>query len=88
MPNALLKDNKSETMLTTRQEKIKHNKLENVRETLNKINENLNNVLCVTRFNDETYREYQNFKYTGMFKKYEYIRKCTRECTRKYLQCL
>lgn len=61
MPNALLKDNKSETMLTTRQEKIKHNKLENVRETLNKINENLNHVLCVTRFNDETYREYQNF---------------------------
>lgn len=47
--------------MTNRQQKQKENKIENVNEKLSKINENLNNVLYVTRFNDETFREYRNF---------------------------
>lgn len=47
--------------LTQRQEVQKQNKLKNVKEKLENIKDNLNDVLCVTRFNDETYREYQNF---------------------------
>lgn len=39
----------------------KQNKLKTLKEKLENIKDNLNNVLCVTRFNDETYREYQNF---------------------------
>lgn len=48
-------------VLTQRQEVQKQNKLKNVKEKLENIKDNLNDVLCVTRFNDETYREYQNF---------------------------
>ena len=36
-------------------------KISTMKMRLDNIKENLNNVLCVTRFNDETFREYQNF---------------------------
>lgn len=38
-----------------------HDKIQILQEKLHNIKENMNNVLCVTRFNDETFREYQNF---------------------------
>lgn len=47
--------------LTNRQKSNKTNNLNDVHNKLLMIKENLNNVLCVTRFNNETYREYQNY---------------------------